>query len=120
VATDPGKQGGRQLAVADERGEQIGGLAVRERQKRQRTGPARPTVEQLRPGGAEDEQRSAGPVGEALEEVELPVVGPVNVLEHEHRAVAGPLLEEAPPRGEQLPPLTAGVRLEADEQPEVA
>ena len=41
---------------------------------------------QLRAGGAEEKQRHAlRPVGEVLEEGEQRLVGPVQVLEHEHR-----------------------------------
>ena len=45
--------------------------------------------EQLGAGGADHEQRDRlGPVGEVLQEREHRVVGPVQVLEHEHGGVA--------------------------------
>ena len=62
-----------------------------------------PLVE-LRPGGADDEQRDPlRPVGEVLEEVEKRLVGPVDVLDDEHeRPFLGDALEEAPPGRERL------------------
>ena len=67
---------------------------------------ARSSLEQLRPGGADDQQRHrAGPVSEQVDEVQQGVVGPVDVLEHEHRrAVLGQRLEEPPPRRKRLHP----------------
>ena len=48
--------------------------------------PGRMLLVQLRPRRAEDEQRHAlRPVGQMLEEGEQRVVGPVQILEHEHR-----------------------------------
>ena len=86
--------------------------------------PARPALEQLRPGGADDEQRHAGrPVDEVVDEVEQPVVGPVQILEDEHeRALLGERLEEAAPGGEGLVAAVAGrsiLRVEPDERPQV-
>ena len=54
--------------------------------------------------GPDHEQRHRlGAVGQVLEEREHRVVGPVQVLEDEHgRALLGDVLEEPPPRGEQL------------------
>ncbi len=61
-------------------------------------------VEQLRPRGADDEQRDARrPVDEMVDEVEQALVGPVEVLEDEdERALVGDPLEEAAPRRERL------------------
>ena len=66
--------------------------------------PAGPPLEQLRAGGADDQQRHrARAVGEQVDEVEQRVVGPVHVLEHEDgRAVLRQRLEEAPPGRERL------------------
>ena len=59
---------------------------------------------QLRPGRADDQQRHAlRPVGQVLEEGEQRGVGPVQILEDEHRRPVGrEPLEEAPPGGEGL------------------
>ena len=58
-------------------------------------------VEQLRPRGADDEQRHAArPVDEVVDEVEQVVVGPVQVLEHEHER---PLARRAPRRSGARP-----------------
>ena len=66
--------------------------------------PPGTAVEQLRPRGADDEQRDAvHPVDQPVDEVEQPVVGPVQILEDEHaRPALGDGLEEAAPRGERL------------------
>ena len=52
----------------------------------------------------DDEDRpAAAPLGHVVDEVERPLVGPVEVLEHEHdRALGRDPLEERPPGGEQL------------------
>ena len=86
--------------------------------------PAGPSLEELRPRAADDEQRDAAqPVDELVDEVEQAVVGPVEVFEHEHeRALLGECLEESPPGGEGLAAAVAaepGVRLQADERAEV-
>ena len=78
--------------------------------------PTGPSLEQLRPGAADDEQRDAAqPVDELVDEVEQAVVGPVQVLEDEHeRPLLGERLEEAPPGGERL---AAAVSAEAASRP---
>ena len=61
-------------------------------------------LEELRAGGADDEQRRvARRVGEVLEELEQGRLGPVDVLDHDHeRPVAGETLEDAADRPEDL------------------
>lgn len=74
--------------------------------------PARPAVEQLRPRRGDDEERNpTHPVDETVDEVEQPIVGPVQVLEHENRrARVRDRLEKATPRGEGLTaPVARGV-----------
>ena len=68
--------------------------------------PVLPALEQLGPGRADDQQRHrAGAVSQQVDEVQQRVVGPVDVLEHQHRrAVLGECLEEPPPRRERLRP----------------
>ena len=69
--------------------------------------PARPTLVQLRPRRAEDEQRHAlRPLGQVLQEREERFVSPVQVLEHEHRGSrGGKTLEITAPGREGLLPL---------------
>ena len=106
------------------------GLLVRERREADRRGvelaaaPAGSSLEELRPGAADDEERDvAQPVDELVDEVEQAVVGPVQILEHEdERALLGERLEEAPPGGEGLAAAVAtepGLGLEPDERTEV-
>ena len=80
--------------------------------------PGMPLV-QLGPGGAEEEQRHAlRPVGQVLEEGEERLVGPVQVLEDEHRLPPlRPRLEHAAPGGERLL-LRGGLAADADERRE--
>ena len=86
----------------------LGGLLVGERRERERrrvqlaAAPARSSLEKLRPGGRNDEERHVGhPVDELVEEVEQALVGPVDVLDHEdERALVRERFEEAPPRRE--------------------
>jgi hypothetical protein len=59
------------------------------------TAPARPAVEQLVAGEADDHERGANPLGEVLDGVEHAVVGPVDVLERDH---------ERTPRRDRLDP----------------
>ena len=110
--------------------DQTRGVVVRERRERQSHGvrlaaaPPRAPHEQLRPRAAEDEQRhSGGAVDETVDEVEEPVVGPVQVLEHEDgRALLAERLEEAPPGGERLAAAVssdAELGAEPDERPQV-
>ena len=62
--------------------------------------PARTPLEQLRTGGAQDEQRHAArPVDEVVDEIEQALVRPVQILEHEHgRLRVGEGLEQLTPR----------------------
>ena len=84
-------------------------LVVGERRERERqrvglaAAPPRPALEQLGPRRADDEQRDAArPVDQVVDEVEQAVVGPVQVLEDEHRGrCVGERLEELPPGGER-------------------
>ena len=100
--------------------EQHRGLLVRQGRERERrrvelpAAPARPTDEELRPRRAHDQEWDvARPVDQLVEEVEEAVVGPVQILEHQHgRAALGECLEEATPgRGPLLHRLRAGVSL---------
>ena len=85
-------------------------LLVRERRERERrrvqlaAAPAGPALEQLRPRGADDEQRNVRhPLDELVDEVEQALVRPVQVLDDEHeRPLLGERLEEAAPGGEGL------------------
>ena len=86
--------------------------------------PARAALEQLRPRAADDEERDAAqPIDELVDEVEQALVGPVQVLEHEHeRPLVGECFEEASPSGEGLAATVAaqaGSRLETDERTKV-
>ena len=76
------------------------------------------TLEQLRSGRADDQQRDAlGPVGEVLQEREHRLVGPVQVLEHEHGGVLlGDVLQEPSPGREQLLALGGGGRLDPEQR----
>ena len=74
--------------------------------------PGRPPLQQFRPGQRDHEDRRASrPVEQVLDEVEQAGVGPLHVLEGEHRriAVGQALEEEAPGREEIL--LVAGLVL---------
>ena len=101
---------GRQQRLLEQRAEQARGLLLGERRDRDgrrvalAAAPAGPPLEELRPSGADDEQRHAGrPVGQVVDEVEQAVVGPVQILEHEHeRPLLGQRLEQAPPGRERL------------------
>ena len=69
--------------------------------------PARPTLDQLRARGRDDDDRHVRrPADEVLHEVEEIVVRPVQILDEEHeRRPFREGLEEARPRGERLPAL---------------
>ncbi len=65
--------------------------------------PLGSVFQELRPGQGQDEDRPLAPVGQVVHEVEQPLVGPVDVLQHEHQRVSGSHpLEEPPPSVEQL------------------
>ncbi len=108
----------------EQRRDETRGLLLRERREvdRRRVAQAVAVVgvplEQLRPCGADHEQRHAfGAVGEVLEEREHRLVGPVQVLEHEHgRVLFGDVLEEPPPGGEQLLALGGRGRLDPEQR----
>ena len=83
--------------------------------------PARTTIEELGSGRADAQQRDVfGPVDQMVDEVEQIRVGPMEVLEHEHRrAPVRQLLEEAAPGVEALLARVVGLRrgrLDADER----
>ena len=108
---------------SQQRRHQPRGLVLREGRQVDRCGVAQPSVvgsalEQLGPCGADDEQRHAlGAIGQVLQEVQHRVVGPVQVLEDEHgRTVLRDLLEEPPPRGEQLLAFGRGRRLDTQQR----
>ncbi len=79
-------------------------LEVERREARHPGPPARPPLEQLRPSQGHDQDRMlASPRGQVLDEVEQARVGPLDVLEDEHRRCrVGDALEEATPRREEL------------------
>src|SRR5439155_23132809 len=79
--------------------------------------PLRPAIHELETCRTDDEQLAASPRGQAVQEVEQPVVCPVNVLEHEcDTGVRGERLEEPPPGGEHLASVASCVAVEADEE----
>ena len=90
--------------------DELGRLFLGERLEQDRrrvelaAGPARPAVEELRAGEADDQDRCvAYPVGEVLDEVEQRRLGPVHVLEREdERELAGERLDELAHRPEHL------------------
>ena len=75
-------------------------------------------LEQLGSGGADHEQRHAlGPIGQVLQEGEHRLIGPVQVLEHEHGGVLlGDVLQEPPPGREQLLALGGGGGLDPEQR----
>ena len=134
IPTGTREQGRLRLRVeqrpVEQRCEQPRRLVVAERTERDRlrvsfaAAPARPPLEQLGPRSRDDEQRHArGPLDEVIDEVEQVVVGPVEVLENQHRGTQlRERLGEPPPRREIVGPLarfTAGPdeRAEALGQP---
>ncbi len=76
----------------------------------QRGAPRRPAVQELGPRERDDQQLMLTcPAAEMLQEVQQPGIGPVQVLEYEDgRRLLGEVLEEAPPRAEELLSLEAG------------
>src|SRR4029453_17251223 len=95
---------------AQKRREQARGVLVAERGERDSArvplaaAPARTTLVQLGPPGAEDEERhAAGPVDEMLDKRQQRVVRPVDSLEKEHkRPLRHTAPDEAAPRSERL------------------
>ena len=79
--------------------------------------PGAVTLEELRPGQREQQDGMAdGPLREVVDEVEQALVGPVDVLEHEHgRALLADPLEEGAPGGEQLLPVERPQLLDAQQ-----
>ena len=109
--------GAREDAVANlgreprhETGQQFLHGLLRERLEIQRCeaplpgAPGRPALHQLRPCERDHEDRVAPrPVEQVLDEVEQARVGPLHVLEGEHRRIAlREALEEEPPGGEEV------------------
>ena len=96
--------------AGDEAGEEVVHGVVAERLERQggrasgRPREAGMAVGQLRPRQREHEDRVlSAPVEQVLDECHEPLVGPVDVLEHQHeRPLLGQALEEAAPGGEQI------------------
>ena len=83
----------------------------------QSPGPALVQLGQLRAGRPDHQQGSTfGPIGEALQERQHGVIGPVEILEHEHRRVGTrDPLEEPSPGGERFLAFARGFRLHPDE-----
>ena len=106
--------------LVEERPEQCHGLFRRQRIDHRHVPPAGSPLEQLGPRGGDDRERDVrAPVGEVLDEIEHPVVGPVEVFdrEHEQTAVARDAGDVPAPGGERLA-LVAGLAAEADERAE--
>ena len=72
-----------------------------------------PDVEQVGPGGGDDQDRHAlGLAGEVLDQLEEGRLGPVDVLEQDHeRLLAGGCLEQLADRPERLGRVGGGLRL---------
>ncbi len=85
------------------------------------TAPVRTAVQQLRPRRAEDEERHpACPVDEVIHEIEQAVVGPLQILEHEHgRTSLGERLEIPAPTGERILTVPSFLFTEPDQRQEV-
>ena len=108
---------GGQLSLGEQCGDELLALGRRQRLELDRgrpqppAAPARPHVEQLGACEAdEQERRRAHPGGEVLDQLEERLLGPVDVLEHEHerlrlRELLGPLAHG--PRDLLLAPLAA-------------
>ena len=125
AAAPPEVSAGRSGAL-EQLAEESRGVVVRERRQRDRervrlaAAPAGPAGQQLGPRGADEEQRHAArPLDQVVDEVEQVVVGPVEVLEHEHeRPLVGEPLEEAAPGGERLlAPVTASLCVRRRDRP---
>ena len=94
----------------DEAVEQPVHRGVVERLEHQRRGPAPPGGPPLPPGGElgpgerqREDRARCRPVEHALDELEQPLVGPLEVLEHQRdRVIVRQTLEEQPPTREQL------------------
>jgi hypothetical protein len=101
---------GRQDRAFQQRRDQAGRLLVGERGEvdggrvAQPRGPGGALLVQLRPGVTKHEQwHPFGPVGKLLQEGQQRRVGPVQILEHQHRRpIRSQPLEEAPPGHERL------------------
>ena len=116
--------------LLEQRLDEARGVVVGERRERDRqrvrlaAAPARPPLQELGARGAEHEQRHAArALDELVDEVEQRVVGPVQILEHEHqRPPLGQRLEEAAPGGERLSALRSprSSSAETDERPQMA
>ena len=91
----------------EQRLDETGGVLVRERRERDRervrlaAAPPRPALQELGARGREYEQRNAArPLDQLVDELQQRIVGPVQILEHEHeRPLLGQRLEEAAPGG---------------------
>ena len=120
---------GRALRQArDQAAEQLEHLGIGQRLEAERReaalagSPGRAALEKLGPGEGDDVDRlAAGPGQEILDEVEEPLIGPLEVLEDEHHGrLLGDALEVGPPRREQLAALRLRAALEAQELEEGA
>jgi hypothetical protein len=119
----------REDGTLEQAGEQPRRLLVRERRDRERqrvrlpSSPPRAALQELGPSRADDEQRHArAPVDEVVDEVEEVVIGPVQILEDEHRRMLFcERLEDPAPCSEPLGAISAGlaVRTEPDERAQI-
>ena len=100
----------REDGPVDQRAQQPRRVFFCERRERDRRGvplaaaPVGPALEELRPRRRDDEDRHARrPVDQMVDEVQEPVVGPVEILEDEdQRMLLREVLEEVAPRRERL------------------
>jgi hypothetical protein len=96
---DPG--GELRVGAPAEGADKLVRLFVVEPLQRDRPAGHRAQASGVRPSETEDQDRGVEPVAEMLDEVEKGRLGPVDVLEHEHRRpFAGHRSEEAPQGGE--------------------
>ena len=86
----------RELAVGEQRIDELLAVGLAERLQLDRgraqaaAAPAGPEVEQLGPREADDQEgRILDPLGQVLDEIEQRLLGPVDVLEHEHERLRG-------------------------------
>ena len=103
---------------AHQRGDQLARLALAERLEEDRRGvaahspPTGPALEQLFAREADLQHRRARPLQQMLDQIEHPLIGPVDVLPHEHqRPVARQPFDARTHRGEEDFPRVLGVLL---------
>ena len=111
---------------AEQRLDEVRGVLRSERPERHRervplaSTPVRSPLEQLGPGARDDEERHVlDEIDEAVDEVEQPVVGPLEVVDHQHeRSPLRQRFEKDPPTGEELATAVAETDVLRDETDE--